>query len=246
MSTTDFRLFPKWLVGQRCDRSGCGDRCKAYEGNCYARIGAGRTEYGRTGPNELSRSDFRIPEMDTTGVCGDDLEKIEFCFSFAMRFETRDYCSLGYDDLFTIEVEVGGGGSPPTTTAIARKSNFLSGKKLFEETIAVCDVGDKGSMDWEVKEVKLPHVSTGEATYFSFRATIINVGNSGIGSIGYIDDLKIHECTPTAGDVTTSAPTSMPRAGDMTLPEPTSAAVVAGAKMAFAAAMGGFALLFLF
>jgi hypothetical protein len=166
-----------WYVRQKCDSSSCAkyNRCKAYEGNCYALIGAGDTKDGETDPNELWRNDFRVPEVDTTGACG-DLKPVEFCLSFAMRFEAKDYCSRGRDDFFTVEVNVDGGGM------------------LFEKTISVCDVGDRGNSAWEVVEVPLPQVPIGEATYLMFRAMTTNVGHYAMDSVGYIDDMKIAAC----------------------------------------------------
>jgi hypothetical protein len=166
-----------WYVRQKCDRSDCAEknRCKAYEGECYALISAGDTKYNETDPNELWRSDFRVPEVDTTGACG-DLKPVEFCLSFAMRFEAKDYCTQDKDDLFTVEVKVDGDNM------------------LFNETIRVCDVGDQGISEWEVVKIPLPQVPIGQATYFMFRAMTTNVGDYGLDSIGYIDDMKIAAC----------------------------------------------------
>ena len=173
----DKTAFGGWYyVRQRCDRSNCGNRCKAYEGSCYALISAGDTQLEVTDPQELWRTDFRVPEVDTTGVCPFDKKDNSFCFSFAMRFDAKDFWSLGKNDFFSIEIELD------------------DGSKLFEKTISVSDVGDRGDSGWEVVEVALPTVPTGKPTHFGFRASTTNVGDFWLDSIGYIDDLKIKLC----------------------------------------------------
>jgi hypothetical protein len=175
-----------WLVRQKCDnRRRCAplDRCIAYEGLCYALVNAGDARHEETEPQSLWRNDFRIPEVDSSGICGDDDDEsaanVNFCFSFAMRFDAKDYASEGKDDRFTVKVQMNN-----------------DGPVLYERLFTVAGVGDLGDTGWMVVKVPLPHAKLGDATFFEFQATATNVGDRALDSVGYIDDIKIFDCTP--------------------------------------------------
>ncbi len=110
-----------------------------------------------------------------TGACS-DLKMVGFCLLYAMQFEAKDYCTQDKGDLFTVEFKGDGDDM------------------LFNETIWGCDIGDQGISEWEVVKIPLPQVPIGQATYVMFRAMTTNVGDYGLDSIGYIDDMKIAAC----------------------------------------------------
>lgn len=162
--------------------------CLAYNGTGYVTVSAGDSMEGETPPNSISRSDFRIPAVDTKLY--QTAEK--FCFSFAMRFVSREIdlppSETGNNDFFTVEIQVGGD----------------QGEMLFERTIRSTDVegfgdatpfnglGDDGG--WELVEIELPPAPLGEPTFFTFRAMATNVGDYALDSGGYIDSLNIGPC----------------------------------------------------
>jgi hypothetical protein len=173
-----------FVVRQKCDnlaRCTQRDSCVAYEGTCYTIITGGGTRYGVTEPNTLSRNDFRIPEVDASGICAsdDDDDEVNFCFSFAMRFNALDYVSEGMDDRFQVKIQVND-----------------DGPVLYERLISIADVGDRGDSGWFVEQFPLPHADLGDATFFEFQASGTNVGDGGLDSVGFIDDIKIERCTP--------------------------------------------------
>jgi hypothetical protein len=177
-------------VARKCDRHPtCETRqtCKAYQGNCYANLSAGDTQLSLSEPNSIKRYDFRVPEINQSCASqllrgGDASDSSEYCFSFAMRFDAKDYGSQGKNDFFDVKVVMVDNGNVVTEV-------------LFERTIWVTDVGDKGDSGWEVHQVPLPSATIGTPMYFGMEASVTNVGDYGLDSIGMLDDLNIGPCS---------------------------------------------------
>jgi hypothetical protein len=176
-------------VDRKCDTSSCviRKRCSAYEGNCYARLSAGDAQLGWTEPNSMKRYDFRVPEINQSCANqllkgGDASDSSEYCFSFAMRFDAKDNFSDGKNDYFQVKVVLVDKGGEVV-------------KDLFDRTIRISDVGDKGDSGWEVHQVQLPNAKIGKPMYFGMEAMVTNTGDFALDSMGMLDDLKIVPCS---------------------------------------------------
>ena len=179
----------RFHVERRCDDHPVCDNhedCNAYQGDCFAYLSAGDTNIADTEPNSMKRYDFRVPEIDQT--CASQLlqnsdvsSSSEYCFSFAMRFNGKDYFSKGRDDFFQVKVML-----------ILDNGDV---QVLFDRRISLADVGDKGDSGWEVHQVQLPKAKIGKPMYFGMEAMVANTYHRGLDSLGMLDDLKIGLCS---------------------------------------------------
>jgi hypothetical protein len=175
-------------VARKCDRHHTcetrQDRMAYQQGDCYAHLSAGDTQLDLSEPNSIKRYDFRVPGINQSCASqllqlGEDAsDSSEHRFSFAMRFDAKDFSSQGKNDFFQVKV------------VMVDNGNVVK-EVLFDRTIRISDVGDKGDSGWEVHQVPLPSATIGTPIYFGMEATVTNVGDYGLDSIGMLDDLNI-------------------------------------------------------